>query len=158
MSTNTLNSDPRDLYMSRVIKASPQAVWRCWAEVELLEKWWTPKPVVTKVSQMKFAPGGVFGTDIVMPNGDAHPSVGCFLDVTPHQRIIFTDALSGGYRPTKRSFMTVIIELKPHDEGCLYSVRILHSAEEDAYRHKEMGFDDGWTTTCSQLAELAEGL
>lgn len=158
MSNNNLKSDPRDLYISKVIKASPATVWRCWAEEDLLEKWWTPKPVITKISQMKFAPGGVFGTDIVMPNGDVHPSVGCFLDVKEHERIVFTDALSGGFRPTKRSFMTGIIELKAHDEGCLYSARILHSSEEDAHRHKEMGFDEGWTTTCAQLAELAEGL
>ena len=76
MSNDNLKSDPRDLYISKVIKASPETVWRCWAEEDLLEKWWTPKPVITKISQMKFAPGGVFGTDIVMPNGDVHPSVG----------------------------------------------------------------------------------
>ena len=158
MSNDNLKSDPRDLYISRVIKASPEVVWRCWAEAELLETWWTPKPVITKINQMKFAPGGVFGTDILMPNGDAHNSVGCFLEVTPYERIVFTDALSGGYRPTKRSFMTVIIELKPHDEGCHYSARILHASDEDAGRHRQMGFEEGWTTTCAQLAELAESL
>lgn len=158
MNKENAKIDDRDLYISRIIKASPEAVWRCWSDVELFEKWWTPKPVVTKVRQMKFEAGGVFGTDIVMPSGDAHPSVGCFLEVTPHSRIVFTDALSGGYRPTKKSFMTVVIELTPHADGCEYSARILHNSDEDKFRHKEMGFDQGWAITLSQLAELAEGL
>jgi uncharacterized protein YndB with AHSA1/START domain len=155
---NATHDDLRDLYISRVIKAPPQIVWRAWAEVELFEKWWTPKPVVTKVSQMRFETGGVFGTDIVMPNGDAHPSVGCFLQVIPNQQIIFTDALSGGFRPTKTAFMTVIIDFNPHSDGCEYSVRIMHQSEEDKHRHKEMGFEEGWTTTIAQLAELVEAL
>ena len=41
----------------------------------------------------------------------------CFLDVDEHERIVFTNALVGGWRPAEQPFMTAIITLRTIRRG-----------------------------------------
>ena len=93
-----------DLSVSRVIKAPRSAVWRAWKEPEHFVKWWAPVPVVTTSNKHEFHAGGAFNTTMRMPDGTEHSGEGCFLEVVEHERIVFTDALQGGWRPNEEAF------------------------------------------------------
>ncbi|MGB7417976.1 MAG: SRPBCC family protein [Erythrobacter sp.] len=149
--------DGKDLSVTRIIKASPGLVWAAWKEPEQFVKWWAPAPVVTISNKHDLFAGGGFDTTMRLPDGTVmEGGEGCFLEVVENERIVFTDALQGGWRPNEEAFFSAIITLEEHPEGTLYTATALHKNDEDRQKHAEMGFLDGWSTALKQLAELAE--
>jgi uncharacterized protein YndB with AHSA1/START domain len=80
----------------------------------------------------------------------------CFLDIVPEERIVFTNALTGGWRPATNGFVTAVITLSDHPDGTVYRALAMHKNRADRDKHEELGFHDGWGTVAEQLAELVE--
>ncbi|MGO3147549.1 MAG: SRPBCC domain-containing protein [Leucobacter sp.] len=60
-----MNLNPNhDLTLQRVIHAPSDTVWRSWTDPQLLAKWWTPAPTVSRVDRLDVRPGGAFGTQM----------------------------------------------------------------------------------------------
>jgi len=151
-----LNPD-LDLSVSRLIKAPRQAVWRAWTDPRCFEQWWLPAPAKCKVVAMELEPGGSFVTQMSEDGEPFGPHVtGCFLAVDDQERIVFTDALTGGWRPADLSFLTAVITFKDHPQGTDYTAYAMHRNQADRKRHEELGFHDGWGTVTEQLAKLVE--
>ena len=107
-----------DLTISRVIKAPRPAVWSAWTDRASFEQWWIPAPARCRVVDMDLRPGGSFVTQISENGGDFTPHLSaCFLAVDDLERIVFTDALIGGWRPAEQPFMTAIITLQGPSAG-----------------------------------------
>lgn len=83
---------------------------------------------------------------------------GCFLEVVHHQRLRWTDALAGGYRPNAEGFMTAALELTEVEGGTRYRAIAQHGSAEAMQKHAEMGFHHGWSAALDQLIELATSL
>ena len=146
-----------DLTMSRVIKAPRQSVWTAWTDPASFEQWWVPAPAKCKVVEMDLRPGGALTTQISENGGEFTPHLsGCFLAIDDLERIVFTNALVGGWRPADHPFMTAIITLRDHPKGTEYVANVMHKSRADRDRHEEMGFQDGWGTVVEQLAKLVE--
>ena len=145
-----------DLSIERIIPAPRAAVWNAWTTPALFEQWWAPAPVTTKVVAMELRPGGRFDTVMTMPDGQEMVGNGCFLAVDEQERIVFTDALTGGWRPSGEAFMTVAITLTDHADGTLYRGDLMHATAEACQQHKEMGFEQGWGAALDQLAALVK--
>ena len=80
-------------------------------------------------------------------NGGAYqPHVeGCFLDIVPQQRIVFTTLLKQGWQPIEPWLaMTSIITMEDEAGGTKYIARALHRNPTDSQKHEEMGFHKGW--------------
>lgn len=147
-----MNPDPKlDLVLERVVDVSPRQVWRAWTEPEHLVKWFTPAPWTTPRCEIELRPGGRFLTVMRGPDGQEELNDGCFLEVVPHQRLVFTDALGPGYRPSTRPFMTAIISLSPEGGGTRYVATVLHADEASRRKHEVLGFAQGWSTALDQL-------
>ncbi len=153
-----LRPGPFDLEIERRLAAPRSLVWRCWTETDHFEAWFAPKPVVTQALALDVRPGGAFDTAMTMPDGSRHEGYGCFLEVVDGERLVFTDAVSGGFRPNAAPFMTAIITLSDIPEGTLYRALVLHKDEADKKKHEDMGFFDGWATAIDQLDALAQEL
>jgi uncharacterized protein YndB with AHSA1/START domain len=146
-----------DLTISRVIKAPRPAVWSAWTDRASFEQWWIPAPARCKVVEMDLRPGGPLVTKISENGGDFLPHLSaCFLAVDDLERIVFTNALIGGWRPAERPFMTAIITLRDHPMGTDYVAHVMHKSNADRNMHEELGFYDGWGTVAAQLAKLVE--
>jgi uncharacterized protein YndB with AHSA1/START domain len=146
-----------DLTVSRVIKAPRAAVWRAWADPARFEKWWIPAPAKCRVVAMDLKPGGAFVTRMSEHDAPFSPHLdACFLAVDPQARIVFTNALTGGWRPAEQPFMTAIITMQDHPEGTDYHALAMHKSPAERAMHAELGFHDGWGTVIEQLARLVE--
>jgi uncharacterized protein YndB with AHSA1/START domain len=146
-----------DLTISRVIKAPRAAIWSAWIDPKKFEKWWIPEPALCKVVEMDVRPGGGLVTEISENGGVFSPHLSaCFLAVDDGRRIVFTNALTGGWRPAEQAFMTAIITLADHPDGTDYAAHVMHKNNADRNMHAEMGFYDGWGTVIGQLARLVE--
>lgn len=106
------NPDPNlDLVLERVIDVPRALVWEAWTKPEHLTQWFCPKPWRVTDCEIDLRPGGVFRTLMRGPEGQEQPGVGCYLEIVPQERLVWTDALLPGYRPAEDPFMTGVVEL-----------------------------------------------
>lgn len=152
-------ADAAELTITRFINAPPARVWKAWSTPEHLAKWWIPAPIECKVIKLDLRPGGGFETHMREPGADFQPHVeGCFLEIVPEARLVFTTVLTEGWKPIEPWLaMTAIITFEAEGDGTRYTARALHRTPEDSRKHDEMGFQEGWGTTIDQLAALVEG-
>ena len=150
--------DPdRDLVLTRTIRASRDIVWRAMTEPELFAQWWIPAPTACRVAEMVVAPGGALRTEMSDDGGPFVPHLdACYLDVVPCQRLVFTNALTKGFRPAAEPFITAVISLSDVEGGTGYHAHVMHKDPATQKLHAELGFYDGWGTVAAQLAALVE--
>lgn len=153
-------AETSELTISRFIKAPPAIVWKAWSTPEHLARWWIPAPIECKVIKLDLRPGGGFETRMREGGEAFQPHVeGCFLEVVPEARLIFTTVLTEGWQPVEPWLaLTAIMGFEAEGRGTRYSARVLHKSAADSRKHEEMGFFDGWGTAIDQLGALAERL
>ena len=159
MANPAADTEPNDLVISRLVRAPRATLWRAWTDPQLLKQWWCPKPWTTHVRAFELRPGGAFHTFMRGPDGGTSDNPGCFLDIVPHERIVFSTALTGGWRPgVPWMAMTAIITLADASGGTRYVATVMHPDKATRDRHEELGFFDGWNTCITQLEALAQQL
>ncbi len=144
-----------DFLVSRVIKAPRSLIWKAWTMPEHLEKWWTPKPMTAKIVGFDLRPGGAFDLLMSDPSGAESPITGTFLELVLEERIVFTTALTAGWRPAPTLLpITAIISMSDVSDGTWYATRVLVKDEEERQKLQEIGFEPGWSLGIDQLDEL----
>src|SRR5690242_2821697 len=102
MTTSLLHAHPNpslDLVLERVVDVPRELVWSAWTTPEHIKKWFTPAPWTTIACEIDLRPGGAFRTTMRSPEGEEFPNVGCYLEVVPNERLVWTNALGPGFRP-----------------------------------------------------------
>jgi uncharacterized protein YndB with AHSA1/START domain len=153
-----------DLVLERTVDVPPQLVWRAWTEPQLVKQWFTPAPWTTVDCEIDLRPGGLFRTVMRSPEGQDHENTGCYLEIVPNERLVWTDMLGPGYRPrggglnekTGCGFLTAFLLFEPAGKGTRYVARVLHGSEADRKRHEDMGFHAGWSAALDQLVAMAK--
>lgn len=154
--------DPRlDLVLERLVDVPPEFLWRGWTVPEQLKKWFTPAPWKTVDCEIDLRPGGKFRTVMRGPEGQEIDNVGCYLEIVPKEKLVWTGALGPGFRPRPVTVpatpfvMTAVITLQRRGNGTLYTALVLHGDEESRKAHEKMGFEQGWGKALDQLLALA---
>jgi len=146
-----------DLSIERLIKAPRSAVWHAWTDPDSFAQWWIPAPALCRVAAMDLVPGGALLTEMSENGSPFGPHLAaCYLAIEPEHRLVFTNALTAGWRPAADPFITAIITLADHPDGTLYTARVMHKSPEVRQQHTDLGFYDGWGTVALQLAALVE--
>jgi len=148
----------RDLVLTRLLNAAPEAVYRCWTEPDLLVQWFAPKPWTTPRASLDVRPGG--GSLVVMAdeNGNEYPNPGQYLEVVPNRKLVFTDAYLGDWQPSEKPFFTCILTFEPENGRTRYQAIARHWTAADRATHEQMGFHEGWGLCAAQLEDLARRL
>ena len=159
MNLSQYNVDPTlDLVLDRVLPVSPAKVWAAWTRPELLVQWFTPPPWRTVGCEIDLRPGGLFRTVMQPPEGEPVVNDGAYLEVVEGERLVFTDAMLPGFRPSGKPFMTAILLIEPHEVGVHYVALVRHADPAACEQHREMGFFDGWGTATDQLVAVCQRL
>ena len=104
-------------------------------------------------------PGGNFHTFMQGPDGGTSDNPGCFLEVQPPRRLVFTSLLLGGWRPaTPWLAFTAVIDMADEGGGTRYGATVMHPDQATRDRHAEMGFFEGWNLCIDQLEAYAQQL
>lgn len=150
--TSILKPDPKlDLVLEREIDVPVELVWKAWTTPESVKQWFCPKPWSVTACEIDLRPGGVFSTVMRSPEGQEFPNLGCYLEIVPNERLVFTDTLLPGFHPAPKPFFTAALLLEPTATGTRYTAIAIHGNEETRKTHEEMGFHKGWGTVVDQL-------
>ena len=158
MTATPWTPDPKlDLVLEREIDVPRELVWAAWTQAEHIPHWFTPAPWTVSHCEIDLRPGGMFSTTMRSPEGQDYPNIGCYLEVVPCQRLVWTDALLPGYRPAAEPFMSAMLLLDELAGGrTRYRAVAIHRDEAGRQRHEEMGFHQGWGTALDQLVAYAK--
>lgn len=147
--------DPKvDIVFERFIDAPKRLVWEALTKPEHVKEWYMPKQwgSVSR-TEMDLRPGGAFSIDIATADGQEVPNLGCFLDVVPMERLVWTSMLFPGYRPAVFDDIpiTAIITMESVGKGTRYVFTALHRNEADLESNKASGWKEGTEIALDQL-------
>ena len=155
--SNHFAFDPkRDFAIERFIDAPVRLVWEALTRPEHLKEWYMPKPWGRVArAEMDVRPGGIFSIDIAMGDGQAAPNLGCFLDVGPMERLVWTSMLFPGYRPAVFDDIpiTAVVTMESVGTGTRYVFTALHRSEADLENNMASGFYQGTGIAVDQFVE-----
>ncbi|MEO7413643.1 MAG: SRPBCC family protein [Opitutaceae bacterium] len=143
--------DERELIISRIIDAPREQVFQAWTDPTQLARWWGPHGMTTPFCEMDLRPGGAFRTLMRAPDGSEYPTKGVFLEITPPERIVFSDAFEPGFQPAVDPFITAIVTFEDFDGRTKCTARALHKSVSDREKHQQMGFHQGWSESLDRL-------
>ena len=149
-----------DLELVRHVPVSPAAVYAAWTDPDSVRQWVAPRPYSIPVCEIDLRPGGGFRTVMLSPEGEQMmDSTGCYLEIVPDERLVWTAALTTGYRPQPSDMpFTARLEVRPDARGgCHYRAGAIHQDPEGTAQHASMGFHEGWGTVVDQLVEHLQG-
>lgn len=143
MSTQTIR-------LHRVLRTKPEKVYRAFTEADAMAKWLPPHGFTCKVHHLEAKVGGSFRMSFTnFTTGNGHSFGGTYLELTPHERIRYTDKFDDPNLPGE---MTVTVSLKAVLCGTEVNIE---QAGVPAVIPAEMCYL-GWQESLGQLAQLVE--
>ncbi len=106
MTTNNTNT----VRLHRVLRATPERVYRAFLDADAMAKWLPPNGFTGKVHGLDAKVGGTYAMSFTnFTTGKGHSFGGTYLELTPHERIRYTNKFD---LPTLPGEMQTTIILK----------------------------------------------
>lgn len=149
-----------DLVFERTTTLPIEKIWKAWTDPDTLMKWFCPRPWKVAEARLDLQAGGEFFTLMQSPEGQSFPNSGCYLEIIPNKKLVWTNMLWSGFRPAndvKMGFHFVAtLLLEKTNNGTFYKAVVCHADEEGRKKHEAMGFQEGWGAAFNQLVELLQ--
>jgi uncharacterized protein YndB with AHSA1/START domain len=150
MSRGTNPASANTVRLHRVLRATPEKVYRAFLDADALAKWLPPNGFTCKVHEMNAKVGGSFRMSFAnFSTGKSHSFGGTYVDLTPHERIRYTEKFEDPNLPGE---MQTTITLKK--VSCGTEVTIVQEGIPTAIPAEACYL--GWQESLNQLAKLAE--
>ena len=148
------------LVVTSVFAASPDRVWRLWADPRQLERWWGPDPYPATVVDHDLRPGGHVSYFMTGPEGDQHKGYWNIIEVEPPSRIVFEDGFADDSGepdqelPVSRAEVTIEAV---DDATTRMTIASVYDTPTDLEQVLAMGMEEGIRAAVEQIdALLAE--
>jgi len=143
MPTNTIR-------LHRVFRAPPERIYRAFLDADATAKWLPPNGFTAKVHHMDARVGGTFRMSFTnFTTGASHAFGGEYLELTPHERIRYTDKFDDPNLPGE---MQVTVTLKKVSVGTELNVE--QAGVPDVIPVEACYL--GWQESLTLLARLVE--
>ena len=101
---------PSTIRLHRVLRAPPERIYRAFLDADAMAKWLPPNGFTGKVHQSDAKVGGGYRMSFTnFTTGKSHSFGGKYVELTPHERIRYTDKFDDANLPGE---MQVTITLK----------------------------------------------
>ena len=136
--------------LHRLLKAPPERVYKAFLDPDGMAKWLPPHGFTGRVHTMEAKVGGGYRMSFTnFGTGQSHSFGGTFLELTPHQRIRYTDQFDD---PNLPGTMHVTVELRKVVTGTELNI-----VQEGLPPQIPVEFAYlGWQESLTQLAHLVE--
>jgi uncharacterized protein YndB with AHSA1/START domain len=143
MSTGTVR-------LHRVLKATPERVYRAFLEADAMAKWLPPSGFTCKVHHMEAHVGGTFRMSFTnFGSGSVNAFGGTYLELVPHEKIRYTDKFDDPNLPGE-----ILVTVELNAVLCGTELRVVQEGIP-AVIPVEMCYL-GWQESLTQLAALVE--
>jgi uncharacterized protein YndB with AHSA1/START domain len=141
---------PNTVRFHRVLRATPERVYRAFLDPDAKAKWLPPNGFTGKVHEMDAKVGGTYRMSFTnFTTGEKHSFGGKYLELVPHERIRYTDKFDDPNLPGE---MQATITLKK--VFCGTELSIVQEGLPDAIPVE--GCYLGWQDSLTLLAQLVE--
>ena len=83
---------PNTIRLHRVLRATPEKIYKAFLDPDAMAKWLPPNGFTGKVHQMDAKVGGTYKMSFTnFTTGKSHSFGGTYVELTPHERIRYTD-------------------------------------------------------------------
>jgi uncharacterized protein YndB with AHSA1/START domain len=97
--------------LHRVIRSTPERIYRAFLDADALTKWLPPNGFTAKVHQLESRVGGSYRMSFTnFTTGDSHSFGGEYLELVPHERICYTGRFDD---PNLSGVMQTTVSLRP---------------------------------------------
>jgi len=100
----------RDLVINRVFDAPLQRVWSAWTDPEQLVQWFFPAGCTASDPHFEVKQGGSYRYTFVGDEGTVHRLRGVFHEITPHERLVFTQGWANEDGVVEQDFLNEPVE------------------------------------------------
>lgn len=136
--------------LHRVLRASPEKVYRAFTEPDAYCKWVPPHGFTGRIESMDVRVGGGYRMSFTnFGTGKSHSFGGTYVELAPHERIRYTDAFDDPNLPGE---MQVTITFRP--VACGTELEIVQEGVPAAIPVEFCYL--GWQESLGQLAQLVE--
>jgi uncharacterized protein YndB with AHSA1/START domain len=136
--------------LHRVVRAAPERVYRAFLNPDAIAKWLPPNGFTGKVHQMDAKVGGIHKMSFTnFTTGASHSFGGTYVELTPNQRIRYTDKFDD---PNLSGEMQTTITLK--EVFCGTDLSIVQEGVPEAIPAEACYL--GWQESLTLLAKLVE--
>jgi uncharacterized protein YndB with AHSA1/START domain len=150
MSRGTKTVSANEVRLHRILRATPEKVYRAFLDTEALAKWLPPNGFTCKVHEMNAKVGGGFKMSFTnFSTGKSHSFGGTYVDLTPPERIRYTEKFDDPNLPGQ---MQTTITLKR--VSCGTEVTIVQEGIPTAIPAEACYL--GWQESLVSLAKLVE--
>jgi uncharacterized protein YndB with AHSA1/START domain len=141
---------PSTIHLHRVLRATPERVYRAFLDPDAKVKWLPPNGFTGKVHHMDARVGGSYKMSFTnFTTGKSHSFGGQYVELTPHERIRYTDKFDD---PNLAGAMQVTVSLKKVSFGT--EVNITQEGVPDIIPAEACYL--GWQESLTLLAKLVE--
>ena len=136
--------------LHRVLRATPEKVYRAFLNADALARWLPPNGFTAKVHHLDAKVGGTFKMSFTnFTTGNGHSFGGTYLELVPHQRLCYTDKFDDPNLPGE---MRVTVILKK--VSCGTELNIAQEGVPDVIPLELCYL--GWQDSLTHLASLVE--
>ncbi len=141
---------PNTIRLHRVLRATPERVYRAFLDADAMAKWLPPYGFTGKVHQVDAKVGGTHKMSFTnFTTGKSHSFGGRYLELTPNERIRYTDKFDDANLPGE---MQVTVTLKK--VSCGTELAIVQEGVPDVIPAEACYL--GWQESLAQLAQLVD--
>jgi uncharacterized protein YndB with AHSA1/START domain len=141
---------PNTIRLHRVLRATPERVYRAFIDPDAMAKWLPPNGFTGKVHEMNAKVGGTYKMSFTnFSSGTKHSFGGKYLDLVPNERVRYTDAFDDPNLPGE---MRTTVVLKKVSVGT--EISITQEGVPDAIPAEACYL--GWQESLTQLAMLVD--
>ena len=139
--------------------ATPERVWRLWADPRQLERWWGPPGWPASFPRYEFEPSGEARYSMTGPEGEMSAAWFLFTAIDEPRRIELVDGFAGedGEPTDEMPSMRMVVEIAPSSGGgavTTMSIRTIFDCNDDLEQITSMRMVEGMTAAMNQIDEL----
>jgi uncharacterized protein YndB with AHSA1/START domain len=141
---------PNTVRFHRVLRASPEKVYRAFLDADAMAKWLPPNGFTGKVHQLDTKVGGRYRMSFTnFSTGRSHSFGGEYLELVPHERIRYTDTIDDPNLPGE---MRTTVTLKK--VSCGTELNVVQEGLPEVIPPEACSL--GWQESLALLAKLVE--
>ncbi len=146
-----VNKETKTVSITKEFDAARDLVWDAYTKPEVLDRWWAPKPYLSRTKHMNFEAGGKRFYAMVSPEGAERWVLQQYKSITPKSHFSLFNAFADENENMELPGSDWDLNFSEHDGKTTVQASIFNESLERLERMIEFGFKEG---TAAQLQNL----